>query len=65
MSQTITVEGMSCGHCEESVTEALEGVDGVESATADREHSSATVEGDADANALVDAVREAGYDASA
>jgi len=30
MSQTITVEGMSCEHCEQSVTEALEGVDGVE-----------------------------------
>jgi len=65
MSQTITVEGMSCGHCEESVTEALEGVDGVESATADRERSSATIEGVADASALVEAVREAGYDASA
>lgn len=65
MSRTITVEGMSCGHCEQSVTEALEGVTGVESATADRERSSATVEGTADASALVEAVREAGYDASA
>lgn len=65
MSQSITVEGMSCEHCEQSVTEALEGVDGVESATADRERSSATVEGTADASALVEAVREAGYDASA
>jgi len=45
MSQTITVEGMSCEHCEQSVTEALEGVDGVESATADRESKSATVVG--------------------
>ena len=65
MSQTITVEGMSCEHCEQSVTEALEGVDGVESATADRERESATVEGDADPDALVNAVDEAGYDASA
>ncbi|MDZ5812781.1 heavy metal-associated domain-containing protein [Halorubrum sp. AD140] len=65
MSQTIAVEGMSCGHCEQSVTEALEGVDGVERATADRERESATVEGDADPDALVAAVREAGYDASA
>ncbi|WP_280586925.1 heavy-metal-associated domain-containing protein [Halorubrum sp. Boch-26] len=65
MSRTITVEGMSCEHCEQSVTEALEGVDGVESATADRESESATVEGDADPNALVSAVNEAGYDASA
>jgi len=65
MSRTITVEGMSCEHCEQSVTEALEGVDGVESATADRESASATVEGDADPDALVGAVSEAGYDASA
>lgn len=65
MSQTITVEGMSCEHCEQSVTEALEGVDGVERASADRESASATVEGDADAAALVSAVSEAGYDASA
>ena len=64
MSQTITVEGMSCEHCEQSVTEALEGVDGVEHATADRERESATVEGDADPDALVSAVSEAGYDAS-
>jgi copper chaperone CopZ len=65
MSQTITVEGMSCEHCEASVTEALEGVEGVERATADRESASATVEGDADPDALVSAVNEAGYDASA
>ncbi|MFC7325802.1 heavy-metal-associated domain-containing protein [Halorubrum rutilum] len=65
MGRTITVEGMSCGHCERSVAEALEGVDGVERATADRESASATVEGDADPDALVSAVSEAGYDASA
>ncbi|WP_418283831.1 heavy-metal-associated domain-containing protein [Halorubrum sp. DTA46] len=65
MSQTITVEGMSCEHCEQSVTEALEGVTGVTSASADRESESATVEGDADTDALVSAVSEAGYDASA
>ncbi|QKY16493.1 heavy metal-associated domain-containing protein [Halorubrum sp. CBA1229] len=65
MSRTLTVEGMSCEHCEQSVAEALEGVAGVESASADRESASATVEGDADPDALVAAVDEAGYDASA
>ncbi|EMA63281.1 heavy-metal-associated domain-containing protein [Halorubrum kocurii] len=65
MSRTITVEGMSCEHCEQSVADALEGVDGVESATADHESASATVEGEADPDALVSAVSEAGYDASA
>lgn len=65
MSRTITVEGMSCGGCESTVEDALEGVEGVESASADRERDAATVEGDADIDALVAAVEDAGYDASA
>ncbi|CQH58273.1 HMA domain protein [Halobacterium hubeiense] len=65
MSRTITVEGMSCGGCESTVEDALEGVAGVESASADRERDAADVEGDADADALVAAVEDAGYDASA
>jgi len=65
MSETLTVEGMTCEHCERTVEEALEGVDGVTSGRADREAESATVEGDADTDTLVSAVDEAGYDASA
>ncbi|ELZ22909.1 Heavy metal transport/detoxification protein [Haloterrigena salina JCM 13891] len=65
MSQTITVEGMSCEHCEQTVEDVLEGVSGVESVDVDREAEQATVDGDADPQALVKAVDEAGYDASA
>ena len=65
MSQTITVEGMTCEHCEQTVEEALEDVGGVTAATADRETESATIEGSAQTDALVSAVTEAGYDASA
>ncbi|ELY78521.1 heavy-metal-associated domain-containing protein [Natrinema pallidum] len=65
MSRTITVEGMSCEHCEQTVEEAIEAVSGVESVAVDREAGRATVEGDADPQALVSAVDEAGYDASA
>jgi len=65
MTQTITVEGMSCEHCEQTVEEALENVDGVTAATADRETDSATIEGAAEPAALVNAVSQAGYDASA
>lgn len=65
MTQRLTVEGMSCGHCEQTVEDALSDVEGVESATADREAAAATVEGDADAEELVAAVEDAGYDASA
>lgn len=64
MQETITVEGMTCGHCEQTVESALEDLDGVTTATADREAESAIVEGDADPTALVAAVDDAGYDAS-
>lgn len=65
MSRTLTVEGMTCGHCEQTVEEALEEIAGVTDAAADRESKQATIEGDVDPHALVDAVEDAGYDASA
>jgi copper chaperone CopZ len=65
VTRTITVEGMSCGGCEQSVEEALRGVAGVTRAEADREADSATVEGEADVDALLAAVEDAGYTASA
>jgi len=65
MTIELTVTGMSCGHCEQTVEEALGDVDGVTSASADNESDRATVEGDANPDALVAAVEDAGYDASA
>lgn len=65
MSVTLTVTGMSCGGCEANVVDALEAVRGVESAVADREAGTATVEGSADTATLVTAVEDAGYEASA
>jgi len=65
MALTITVTGMSCEHCEQTVTEALEGVSGVTSASVNREAEQATVEGDVEPDALVAAVENAGYEASA
>lgn len=65
MSTSVTLTGTSCGGCEANVVEALEGVSGVESATADREAGTATVAGDAAVDALVAAVEDAGYEASA
>lgn len=65
MTRTITVEGMSCEHCENSVVDALEDVDGVTAATADEESQTATIEGDASLDSLLEAVDEAGYEASA
>lgn len=54
-----------CDGCEASVVEALESVSGVEQAEADHENGTATVEGEADVAALVSAVDEAGYEATA
>ena len=65
MSQTITVEGMSCEHCEQSVEETLASVQGVQSVEVDLDTAQATVEGDAATQDLVSALDEAGYDASA
>lgn len=65
MTRTLTVEGMSCDHCEQTVEEALEGVEGVDDATADRDAERATVEGDAATDDLVAAVEDVGYQASA
>ncbi|WP_135662546.1 heavy-metal-associated domain-containing protein [Halorhabdus rudnickae] len=65
MALTITVTGMSCEHCEQSVTEALEDLDGVTEASVDREAEQATIEGDAEPDTLVEAVEDAGYEASA
>ncbi|MFC6941971.1 heavy-metal-associated domain-containing protein [Salinirubellus sp. GCM10025818] len=62
---TISVEGMSCEHCERTVGEALRGVDGVTDASVDREAGRASVEGDAEPDELVRAVEDAGYTAHA
>lgn len=64
MTQTITVKGMSCEHCEQTVEEALETIDGVTSVTADHDAEIATVEGTADSDRLTNAVAEAGYEAT-
>jgi copper chaperone len=65
MTTTITVEGMSCEHCEQTVEEALRGVRGTTDATVNHEAEQASIEGDADVTELVQAVEDAGYTANA
>ena len=65
MTTTITVEGMTCGHCEQSVEETLEEASGVTDVTVDRESEQASVDGEANVTALVEAVEGAGYTAYA
>jgi copper chaperone len=60
-TQIFTVTGMTCGHCELSVREEVEELDGVSSATADRASGRLTVVGDVDPDAVRKAVETAGY----
>lgn len=62
MSVELKVTGMTCGHCETAVKQALEGVPGVTGVSVDRNADRASVEGSADTAALVAAVREEGYE---
>jgi copper chaperone CopZ len=66
-SQTIVlhVEGMTCGHCETHVADALGKLAGVSVLSVSRQDSAATVrvEGAPDEHALVNAVQAAGYHA--
>jgi len=63
MVKQITVEGMSCGGCEENVENALCDLPGVEDAKADNETDSVTVEGETSDEDIVTAVEDAGYTA--
>lgn len=56
---------MTCGHCQSAVKDALESVEGVESAEVDLEQGTAQVEGNAHTAKLIAAIEEEGYRASA
>ena len=62
-STTYDVQVMTCGHCVRSVTEEIEGIDGVTSVDVSLEAGVAVVDGDADVDveAVRAAVAEAGY----
>jgi copper chaperone len=67
LTETITyrVPGMSCSHCERSVSDELEEVDGVKSVDVDLEKKVVVVHGNAlDDARLRAAIEEAGYKAA-
>lgn len=67
MSQTIelAITGMTCDHCVRAITNAVEDVDGVTSATVDLASNSAKVEGGAiDIKKILEAIEEEGYSAT-
>ena len=60
---TLTVPGMTCGHCESSVTTEVGAVPGVSGVAVDLDTKLVTVTGrDLDRSALVAAIDEAGFD---
>ena len=66
MTATVELEisGMTCNHCVARATKALEAVPGVESVQVSLEPGGAVVQGSAGVDALVAAVKEAGYEAA-
>ncbi|GGM60442.1 hypothetical protein GCM10008956_40170 [Deinococcus arenae] len=64
MSQTeLTITGMTCAHCQTSVTHALNAVPGVTDAHVKLSAGTATVHGTAQPDALIAAVLDEGYGA--
>lgn len=62
-TQTITATGMTCGHCVQSVTEAIQRLDGVEDVQVRLDDGTITVGSmqPLERDQLRDAVRAAGY----
>ena len=60
---TIKVNGMTCKHCVQAVTNALKGIDGVKNVSVDLGKGEASFEEDApvDMETIKKAVQEAGY----
>ena len=56
-----TVTGMTCGHCEKAVTQAIRSVDPQAQVTIDRARQSVDVSSDQPREALQHAITEEGY----
>ncbi len=62
-TQTVTVTGMTCGHCATSVREEVGGLPGVRTVEVDLASGQVTIDSESrlDPVAISDAVAEAGY----
>jgi len=61
MNQTFTVTGMTCGHCERAVTQAVQQLDPQAQVVIDRAQNRVQVESSQPRQALADAIAEEGY----
>jgi len=64
LKTVLNITGMTCGHCVSAVTKALQQVPGVERVDVALQPGQAVVYGDADQQALIQAVKEEGYEAA-
>ncbi|WP_332748780.1 heavy-metal-associated domain-containing protein [Hydrogenophaga sp.] len=65
MNEVFTVQGMTCGHCEKSVTTAIKLVDPQAQVTIDRAQNRVEVNSTQPRAALAAAIREEGYQVAA
>ena len=65
MSQTFTVQGMTCGHCEKAVTIAIKTLDPQAQVNIDRAQNRVEVTTEQPREAVVAAIQEEGYGVSA
>ncbi|OLV17264.1 CopZ family metallochaperone [Deinococcus marmoris] len=63
MTTELNISGMTCGHCQSAVTKALKSVSGVQDVNVDLAGGTAQVQGQADPQALLAAVKDEGYGA--
>lgn len=61
MEHVFQVQGMTCGHCEKSVQQAIRQVDPQAQVQIDRTQGRVSVDSQAAADALKAAIREEGY----
>ena len=58
----LEVHGMTCGHCEKAVRQAITRLDAQAQVTIDRAHNQVQVQSSLPREALVQAIQEAGYE---
>ena len=61
MQHQFQVQGMTCGHCERAVTEAVRGVDPAAQVTVERSSGAVAVTSEQPRDVLARAIREEGY----
>ncbi|MDR3063987.1 MULTISPECIES: heavy-metal-associated domain-containing protein [Comamonas] len=61
MQQVFEVQGMTCGHCERAVTQAIQGIDAQAQIRIDRAANRVEVETAASREAVAAAIAEEGY----